>query len=79
VLFNGDVYITTQSLDDIEKLNLPFFFRANRQFLLHRKIIKDALQYLNRKLLVRLIIHFDEQIFISKEKTPAFLAWLTSG
>jgi DNA-binding LytR/AlgR family response regulator len=79
VLFNGDAYITAQSLDDIEKLNLPFFFRANRQFLLHRKIIKDALQYLNRKLLVRLNIPFDEQIFISKEKTPAFLAWLMSA
>lgn len=78
VAFNGTAYFTTQSLEEIEKLNLLFFFRANRQFILHRKIVKDVVQHFNRKLLVRLAIPFDEQIFISKEKTPAFLAWLTS-
>jgi two-component system, LytTR family, response regulator LytT len=78
VAFNGTTYFTTQSLEEIEKLNLLFFFRANRQFILHRKIVKDVVQHFNRKLLVRLAIPFDEQIFISKEKTPAFLAWLTS-
>jgi DNA-binding LytR/AlgR family response regulator len=76
--FNGVTYFTTQSLDEIEKLNLLFYFRANRQFILHRKIVKDVVQHFNRKLLVRLTIPFDEQIFISKEKTPAFLVWLTS-
>jgi DNA-binding LytR/AlgR family response regulator len=78
VAFNGTTYFTTQSLDEIEKLNLLFFFRANRQIILHRKIVKDVVQHFNRKLLVRIAIPFDEQIFISKEKTPAFLAWLTS-
>ena len=78
VTFNGTIYFTTQSLEEIEKLNQLFFFRANRQFILHRKIVKDVVQHFNRKLLVRLAIPFDEQIFISKEKTPAFLAWLTS-
>jgi two-component system response regulator LytT len=78
VAFNGTTYFTTQSLEEIEKLNLLFFFRANRQIILHRKIVKDVVQHFNRKLLVRIAIPFDEQIFISKEKTPAFLAWLTS-
>jgi two-component system response regulator LytT len=78
VAFHGTTYFTTQSLEEIEKINLPFYFRANRQFILHRKIVKDVVQHFNRKLLVRLTIPFDEQIFISKEKTPAFLAWLTS-
>ena len=78
VAFNGTTYFTTQSLEEIEKLNLPFYFRANRQFILHRKIVKDVVQHFNRKLLVRLTIPFDEQILISKEKSPAFLAWLTS-
>jgi DNA-binding LytR/AlgR family response regulator len=78
VAFNGTTYFTTQSLDEIEKLNLPFFFRANRQFILHRIVVKDAVQHFNRKLLVRLTIPFEDQIFISKEKTPLFLTWLTS-
>ena len=78
VTFNGTIYFTTQSLEEIEKLNLTFYFRANRQFVLHRKIVKDVVQHFNRKLLVRLAMPFDEEIFISKEKTPAFLAWLTS-
>jgi DNA-binding LytR/AlgR family response regulator len=76
--FNGTTYFTTQSLEEIEKLNLLFFFRANRQFILHRKVVKDVVQHFNRKLLVHLSMPFDEQIFISKEKTPAFLTWLTS-
>ena len=78
VAFNGTTYFTSQSLEEIEKLNLTFFFRTNRQFILHRKIVKDVVQHFNRKLLVRLSIPFDAQIFISKEKTPAFLSWLTS-
>ena len=78
VAFNNSTYFATQSLEDIEKLNLPYYFRANRQFILHRKIVKDVVQHFNRKLLVRLTIPFEEQIFISKEKTPTFLAWLTT-
>lgn len=78
VTFNGNTYFTTQSLEEIEKLDLPFYFRSNRQFILHRKIVKDVIQHFNRKLVVRLNISFDEQIFISKEKAPAFLAWLTN-
>lgn len=78
VAFGGTIYFTTQSLEEIENLNITFYFRANRQFVLHRKIVKDVVQHFNRKLLVRLAMPFDEDIFISKEKTPAFLAWLTS-
>ena len=78
VAFNGNIYFISQSLEDIEKLSLPFYFRANRQFVLHRKIVKDVVQHFNRKLLVRLVIPFEEKIIISKEKTPTFLAWLTS-
>ena len=78
ISFDGKKYFTNESLEYFEKLNLPFYFRANRQFIIHRKSVKDVEQHFNRKLSVNLTIPYDEQILISKEKTPAFLAWLTS-
>jgi len=75
---SGETYFTTQSLEEIEKMKISFFFRANRQYIVNRKIIKEVEHHFNRKLLVHLTIPFDEQIFISKEKTSAFLNWLTT-
>ncbi|TDB66794.1 LytR/AlgR family response regulator transcription factor [Arundinibacter roseus] len=77
--FNNTIHFTTQTLEDFQALQLPYFFRANRQIIVHRKAIKDATQYFNRKMLVSLHIQFPEQILISKEKIPAFLEWLKNA
>jgi two-component system, LytTR family, response regulator LytT len=74
--FEQEVAVVSQTLDDLEKKFAPYFFRANRQFLLNRKAVKEASQYFNRKLLVHLSLPFDEPILIGKEKTTAFLNWL---
>lgn len=74
----GKAYPITESLEEIEQMDLPFLFRANRQFIVNRKAVKEASQHFSRKLVVHLHVPFNEQISISKEKTPVFLKWLES-
>ena len=76
--FDNRTLLATESLEDFEKLHIPHFFRANRQFLIHRKAVKEASLYFNRKLIVTVTIKFSEEILISKEKTPAFFSWLSN-
>ena len=75
---SDNVYPVTETLDELEK-KLPYFFRANRQFLLSRKAVKDASQHFNRKLMINLHVQFHEQIIVSRLKVQAFLEWLSSA
>ncbi|MEM6632853.1 MAG: LytTR family DNA-binding domain-containing protein [Bacteroidota bacterium] len=75
--FDGEKYAITQRLNDLEDSLSQHFFRANRQFLINRKAIKDASHFFNRKILIHLTIPFEEKILVSKVKASAFLNWLT--
>ena len=74
---NGKVYFPNKSLDELEKITGNYFFRANRQFLVSRVIVKNAYQFFSRKLALELKIEFSEKITISKEKKSAFMEWLS--
>lgn len=76
--FEQKKYLINQNLDNLEK-SFPNYFRANRQFLLNRKVVKDASQYFSRKMIVNLNIPFKEQIVIGKLKVTDFIQWLTNG
>lgn len=75
--FDQKKHIINQNLESLEKSFSPTFFRANRQYLVNRKAVKDAAHSFNRKMLVNLTIPFKEQILVGKLKTTAFLEWLT--
>jgi two-component system, LytTR family, response regulator LytT len=75
--FSGKKYLISQNMEQLEKTFSPRFFRANRQFIINRKAVKDASQYFNRKLLVNLTIPFNEQIIIGKLKISSFTQWLS--
>ncbi|MCX6181443.1 MAG: LytTR family DNA-binding domain-containing protein [Bacteroidetes bacterium] len=77
--FKGQTHSINETLEEIELFKHPSFFRANRQFIVNRKVIKDVSQYFVRKLTVNLSISFSEQIIISKEKAPLFLRWLKNS
>ncbi len=77
--FNGKKFMVSQTLDELEVMYEPYFFRANRQFFINRTAVKEASQYFNRKLLVILTINFEEQILIGKEKMKSFLDWLINN
>lgn len=68
--------MVNKKLDNLEEQYSPYFFRANRQFLVNRKAVKEASQYFHRKLLVNLTIPFKEEITVGKEKVTEFLDWL---
>jgi two-component system, LytTR family, response regulator LytT len=76
---HGKSYPISESLEDIEHMNASFLFRANRQFIVNRKAVRDASQHFARKLIINLSIPFQEQISVSKEKSPAFLKWLENS
>lgn len=75
--FDQKKVMINKKLDILEDQYKPFFFRANRQFLINRKAVKEASQYFHRKLLVVLTVPFKEEITVGKEKVSDFLDWLT--
>jgi two-component system, LytTR family, response regulator LytT len=73
----GDSYVTDYSLDKLEgEVNPHDFYRANRQFLINRRIVKEVEQYFARKLLVKTLTVAPEHIIISKAKATDFTKWL---
>jgi len=77
--FSGEKKLLSQKLNELEERYSPSFFRANRQFLINRKAVKEASHYFNRKVLVHLNIAFEEQILVGKVKVTAFLEWLAGS
>jgi len=70
-------HMVDKTLEELEELCGFSFFRANRQYLVNRKAVKDASRYLNRKLLANLTINHPERIIVGKLKTSFFLDWLS--
>jgi DNA-binding LytR/AlgR family response regulator len=77
--FDLKKHTVTQNLEELENLCGTYFFRANRQYLVNRKAVKDASRYFNRKLLIHLNFNYSDQIIVGKLKTSLFLEWLTNN
>jgi two-component system, LytTR family, response regulator LytT len=75
--FAQEKLIVNENLEELEKSFAPSFFRANRQYLVNRKAVKDATHYFNRKIVVNLNVPFKEQILVGKLKTSSFVEWLS--
>ena len=58
------------------ELDGRLFFRANRQFIISRKAIKDIDLWFGSRLSVNLTLPIPERIIISKTKTPVFKKWI---
>lgn len=71
-------YYMSQTLDDIMlQLDPDDFFRANRQFIVSRKAIKDLTIWFGNKLSLNLIVKIPEEIIISKAKVSEFKNWFS--
>lgn len=71
-------YILPQSLDELnEMLNPKMFFRANRQYIISKKAIKDVSIWFNGRLAINIVIPTPngESIIISKAKSSEFKEW----
>lgn len=72
-------YSLPKTLKEIEKqLNPAQFFRANRQYIINRKIVAEVSKLHPRKLKVKLNIPEPDTIIVSKAKSSEFLDWLNS-
>ncbi len=75
----GDTYMTDYTLDNLEREVDPHdFYRANRQFLISRRLVKEVEHYFARKMLVKTHTLAPEHIIISKAKATDFAKWLES-
>lgn len=77
--FTGENYIIDRTLETLQS-TLPEdeFFRANRQFIVARKAVKDIAIWFGSRLSLNLTLPTPEKIIISKARVPEFKQWLTS-
>ena len=74
--FDGRSYKFDHTLDDLQQLLDPGqFFRANRQFIISRKAIKDIDLWFNSRLSVNLNVTVPEKIIVSRGRITEFRNW----
>ena len=80
VTAEGRSYNMDKTLDELsEMLNPGLFFRANRQYIISRKAIKDIDLWFNSRLSVNLKVITPEKILISKVRISEFKLWFAEG
>lgn len=77
--FDGTIYPLDKTLEALQAL-LPDqdFFRANRQFIVSRKAVREIVVWFGSRLALNLVVPTPERIVISKARVPEFKAWLRS-
>ncbi|GAB2578753.1 LytR/AlgR family response regulator transcription factor [Spirosoma areae] len=74
---DGRQFLVDYSLEELETLVDPqHFFRLNRQFIAQVTAIQKIHTYFNGKLKVELRPDTAQEVLVSREKAPAFKAWL---
>ena len=77
MLNTGVVENVPQTLEELEKqLDPKFFFRANRQFIIHINSVKQIFNHFNGKLKLELRKHPDMEVVVSREKASIFKSWM---
>jgi DNA-binding LytR/AlgR family response regulator len=76
ISYDNKAYNMDSTLDELEEmLNPDLFFRANRQFIISRKAIKDIDLWFNSRLSVNLKVPIPEKVLVSKARVPEFKSW----
>ena len=79
-LFDGVAYPIDKTLEALQaSLSEHNFFRANRQFIVSRKAVKDISVWFGSRLSLNLTVEIPERIVISKARVPEFKRWLTEA
>ena len=78
--FSNQTYYENDSLDKIQQqIDPSLFFRANRQFIISRKAIRDISVWFDSKLSINLSVDVPEKIIISRMRASEFKAWYTEN
>ncbi len=76
--FAGETLTIDRTLEALSSvLDEADFYRANRQFIISRKAIKDISVWFGSRLALNLSVETPERIIISKARVPKFKRWLT--
>ena len=77
--YDGTAYPLDKTLEALQAL-LPEaeFFRANRQFIVARRAVKEIAVWFGSRLTLHLTVETPERIIISKARAPEFKEWLRS-
>jgi two-component system LytT family response regulator len=76
--FDKRSFYENGSLDEIQRQLDPLkFFRANRQFIISHKAIKDISVWFDSKLSVNLTVDIPEKIIVSRMRVSEFKEWYT--
>lgn len=76
--FDGNKYVVEQTLEALQKrLSPQQFFRANRQFIISRRAVKDISIWFGSRLSANLVIDSPEKVVIPKARVHEFKEWLT--
>ena len=80
VTYDGTYYLIDRTLESLQA-SLPEveFFRANRQFIIARKAVKDITVWFGSRLSLNLTVELPEKIIISKARVPEFKQWLMAA
>jgi two-component system LytT family response regulator len=77
ITFDKKHFLLEESLDELaEVLSPETFYRANRQFLVSRKAIKEIEYYFNGRFCLHLLPNPDEPVLISKARAGKFRDWM---
>jgi DNA-binding LytR/AlgR family response regulator len=75
----GVSYPVEKTLESLgQQLDGERFYRANRQFIVARKAVKDIAVWFGSRLALNLVLETPERIIISKARVPEFKRWLSS-
>lgn len=75
--FEGEAFPLDKTLEALQaSLPTEQFFRANRQFIISRKAVKEISIWFGSRLSLHLTVPTPEKIIISKVRVPEFKQWL---
>lgn len=75
--YAGNMYQLDRTLEALQtQLPCADFFRANRQFIVARRAVKDIVVWFGSRLALNLTLETPERIIISKARVAEFKAWL---
>ena len=79
VTLDQKAFYLSHTLDDLmAEIDPHLFFRANRQFIVSRKTIRDVSVWFGNKLAINLSVETPEKIIVSKARVGEFKSWFTS-
>lgn len=78
--FVGKRYPIDNTLEQLENItDRQYFFRINRQFIIHLKAIKEMFAYSKSRVKIELQPKCDLETIVSTERSPHFKKWLVGG